>query len=450
MTNAFNDFSGNRSTYSTAVLWGIAQREGREAKFLTPDEAVSQMTAQPGYRVSAWAAEPMLTQPMAFCWDDRGRLWVAENRDYESRVAGFSNAGNSRILILEDTNRDGVADSRKVFLEGIPFPAAHRRRLRRHLPRRAAQPPVRARPQRRRQGGHVRHRGPAHRVGHPRSSRDDQQPALGAGRLALRSPGLRDLVEDQEAAREGASLQGEGAVSGGHPRGRWRRHQRRRLALSPDQGRLRSGRARVQQPVGDRLRRQGTAPHQRLRHPAPLARDPRRHLSPAGRPALQPVRLRRHQDDRRPSPSLRARRRAGLPVRRVSGLAARPHLHGQHPRARGAVRRAGAEGVGLHGAPRRRLHDGQQRPLDRVQPRDRSRRRALRPRLARRRHLRPGRAAPGDRPHLPHRAAVGRAGVGGPLCGSPHAGRRRPGAAPDQRQRLARPTGPRDSAGPRR
>ena len=32
--------------------------------------------------------------------------------------------GDSRILILEDTDRDGVADSRKVFLEGIPFPAA--------------------------------------------------------------------------------------------------------------------------------------------------------------------------------------------------------------------------------------------------------------------------------------------------------------------------------------
>ncbi len=61
---------------------------------------------------------------MAFCWDDRGRLWVAENRDYESRVQGFSNAGDSRILILEDTDRDGVADSRKVFMEGIVFPAA--------------------------------------------------------------------------------------------------------------------------------------------------------------------------------------------------------------------------------------------------------------------------------------------------------------------------------------
>lgn len=61
---------------------------------------------------------------MAFCWDDRGRMWIAENRDYESRGHGFSNSGDSRILILEDTNGDGTADSRKVFAEGIPFPAA--------------------------------------------------------------------------------------------------------------------------------------------------------------------------------------------------------------------------------------------------------------------------------------------------------------------------------------
>jgi putative membrane-bound dehydrogenase-like protein len=124
LTTAWAAFSGNKSMYSTSVLWGLAQREGREAKFLTPAQAVSQMTLVDGYRVGAWAAEPMITQPMAFCWDDRGRLWVAENRDYESRVQGFSNAGDSRILILEDTDRDGVADSRTVFMEGIVFPSA--------------------------------------------------------------------------------------------------------------------------------------------------------------------------------------------------------------------------------------------------------------------------------------------------------------------------------------
>ena len=62
-----------------------------------------------------------MTQPMAFCWDHRGRMWIAENRDYENRRSGFSNSGDSRILILEDTDRDGVADSRKVFLEGILY-----------------------------------------------------------------------------------------------------------------------------------------------------------------------------------------------------------------------------------------------------------------------------------------------------------------------------------------
>jgi putative membrane-bound dehydrogenase-like protein len=124
LTKAWSQFSGNRSTYSTSALWGIAQREGRDARFLTADQAVAEMSVVDGYRVNAWAAEPMIAQPMAFCWDDRGRLWVAENRDYESRGDGFSNAGNSRIVILEDTDRDGVAETRKVFMDGIIFPSA--------------------------------------------------------------------------------------------------------------------------------------------------------------------------------------------------------------------------------------------------------------------------------------------------------------------------------------
>ena len=121
LTKTWSEFSG---VNSTAALWGIAQREGRDAKFLTPAEAVKAMTVLPGFQVNTWASEPMMTQPMAFCWDDRGRLWVAENLDYESRGYGFSKAGNSRILILEDTDHDGVADSRKVFVDSIPFPSA--------------------------------------------------------------------------------------------------------------------------------------------------------------------------------------------------------------------------------------------------------------------------------------------------------------------------------------
>ena len=125
LTEDWHEYTGAaEGAYSTASLWGIAQQEARQEKFLTPEEAVDAMTVRDGFKVNAWASEPMITQPMAFAWDDRGRMWIAENRDYETRGRGFSGSGDSRILILEDTDRDGEADSVKVFAEGIPFPAA--------------------------------------------------------------------------------------------------------------------------------------------------------------------------------------------------------------------------------------------------------------------------------------------------------------------------------------
>ncbi len=121
LTDAWKAFSGQNND---TVLWGLAKAEGMKATFLTGEQAVAKMTVADGFEVKLAASEPAITQPMAFCWDDRGRLWVAENRDYETRRTGFANHGDSRILILEDTDGDGRFDSRKVFLEGIPFPAA--------------------------------------------------------------------------------------------------------------------------------------------------------------------------------------------------------------------------------------------------------------------------------------------------------------------------------------
>ncbi len=121
LTDAWKAYSGQNGD---SVLWQLAKAEGLKATFLTGEQAAAKMTVAAGLEVKLAAAEPLLTQPMAFCWDDRGRLWVAENRDYETRKTGFSNQGDSRIVILEDTDGDGKFDTRKVFLEGIPFPAA--------------------------------------------------------------------------------------------------------------------------------------------------------------------------------------------------------------------------------------------------------------------------------------------------------------------------------------
>ncbi len=121
ITEEWSRFSGLGGTWA---LWGIAQRDGLQAEFLDPEQSAGIMTLPEGFRAGVYAAEPQITQPMAFCWDHRGRMWVAENRDYESRGRGFANSGDSRVLILEDTDGDGKADVRKVFCEGIPFPAA--------------------------------------------------------------------------------------------------------------------------------------------------------------------------------------------------------------------------------------------------------------------------------------------------------------------------------------
>ncbi len=161
----------------------------------------------PGYAVKAWAGEPMIQQPMAFCWDDRGRLWVAENLDYETRGRGFSKAGNSRILILEDTDHDGVADSRKVFMEGIVFPSALAVGFDGVFV--GAPPNLLFVPDRdgddkadvdeievRLTGWGIRDR---HEVA--------EQPALGTGRLALRPAGICHALEDPETSRQRPALQ---------------------------------------------------------------------------------------------------------------------------------------------------------------------------------------------------------------------------------------------------
>jgi putative membrane-bound dehydrogenase-like protein len=131
-TDAFNDKSVNdqwaaftgRESGEIYEQWRLAAREGFEAEFLTPDKALEAMTVKDGFEAQVFASEPMITQPMAFCWDDRGRLWIAENRDYAGRGAGSTFSGESSISILEDTDRDGVADTKKVFLDSVLNPSA--------------------------------------------------------------------------------------------------------------------------------------------------------------------------------------------------------------------------------------------------------------------------------------------------------------------------------------
>jgi putative membrane-bound dehydrogenase-like protein len=84
---------------------------------LPPTKAAEVMTVPEGFHVKLFAGEPDVHQPIAFCLDDRGRVWVAEAYCYPIRRP--DKEANDRIVIFEDTDGDGVFDKRTVFMEGL-------------------------------------------------------------------------------------------------------------------------------------------------------------------------------------------------------------------------------------------------------------------------------------------------------------------------------------------
>jgi putative membrane-bound dehydrogenase-like protein len=69
-----------------------------------------------GFKVTLFAGEPDVQQPICFAFDDRGRIWVAECYTYSGH--GFATDQKDRIVILADNDGDGRHDERKVFWEG--------------------------------------------------------------------------------------------------------------------------------------------------------------------------------------------------------------------------------------------------------------------------------------------------------------------------------------------
>lgn len=84
---------------------------------LKPEEAAQAMTVPEGFTVKLFAGEPDVKQPIAFCMDDRGRLWVAEAYCYPTRRK--EGEGKDRILIFEDVDGDGKFDKKTVFADNL-------------------------------------------------------------------------------------------------------------------------------------------------------------------------------------------------------------------------------------------------------------------------------------------------------------------------------------------
>ncbi|MDP4211772.1 MAG: c-type cytochrome [Bacteroidota bacterium] len=91
-----------------------------------PENAVKGLTVADGLDLGLFAHEPMLTNPTNMDIDEKGRVWVCEGYNYRNQVNPqdpYKKEGD-RIVILEDTTGDGIADKETVFYQGTDVDAA--------------------------------------------------------------------------------------------------------------------------------------------------------------------------------------------------------------------------------------------------------------------------------------------------------------------------------------
>ena len=97
---------------------------------LSAEEALRAFRVAPGFEIQLVACEPDVVDPVAAAFDEFGRLWVVEMRDYpftlddenltKSDLAHKQPSG--RVRILEDPDGDGRFERASAFADGFHWP----------------------------------------------------------------------------------------------------------------------------------------------------------------------------------------------------------------------------------------------------------------------------------------------------------------------------------------
>ncbi|QDT11720.1 Cytochrome c-552 precursor [Planctomycetes bacterium K23_9] len=92
-----------------------AEKEG-SVEYLSPEESLAKIRVPEGYELNLFASEvqfPDLANPVQMQVDAKGRLWAASWNTYPKWEPGKDM--NDSLIIFEDTDKDGKADTRKIF-----------------------------------------------------------------------------------------------------------------------------------------------------------------------------------------------------------------------------------------------------------------------------------------------------------------------------------------------
>jgi putative membrane-bound dehydrogenase-like protein len=88
--------------------------------------SLKDFTVAQGLEVTLFASEPLVRNPTDMDIDERGRVWITEGVNYRSSFQpwGVLQPAGDRVIILEDTDGDGVADKATTFYQGPEINAA--------------------------------------------------------------------------------------------------------------------------------------------------------------------------------------------------------------------------------------------------------------------------------------------------------------------------------------
>jgi putative heme-binding domain-containing protein len=127
------------------TLVAAAPADAKKPGPLSPEASLTRLQPGEGLAVEQVLAEPEVAQPVFLNFDERGRLWLVEYRQYPE-PAGLKvlsrdsvwrvvydkvpapppnhDHGADRITIHEDTNGDGTFDRHKTFVDGLNIATA--------------------------------------------------------------------------------------------------------------------------------------------------------------------------------------------------------------------------------------------------------------------------------------------------------------------------------------
>jgi len=119
---------GSRVVLALAVVcscfgshsWAVEANPQRSSVAQSPRDSLKQIAVDSGLKVELVANEPNIMSPVAVRFDEEGRMWVVQMRDYPTGPTKEDPA-RSRVSVLSDKDGDGFFETAVVFADDLPF-----------------------------------------------------------------------------------------------------------------------------------------------------------------------------------------------------------------------------------------------------------------------------------------------------------------------------------------